>query len=444
MSARVISSSFADLARLVDHLLVGERVGEPVVGHRVDRLHVAHAEAEAGAGQQVGSVRHRLHPAGDADLEVAGADRLVGEPDRAHARGADLVDVSEGTSFGIPASICAWREGIWPWPACSTWPKITCWTWSAPTSARSSAASIASPPSSGAPLEASAPPIFPNGVRAVPRMTVWDIEAFLRSDWGRRRPRRTDSMLVKGSTRGARPPSIDSPAVQLEVTSTAARRGGRRPRRRRAGRGRRAARRARRRPPAPATRRPASRSSPSLHPEPPARALVVGLGKPRRARRRAPAGRRRARGEAGRRLRSDLDRLGRPRRRRHRRARRGAGRGHGPRRLPLRPLPLPRRRRRRRRPSSSAWCWSPPTPIARRPRPRRPRPGRRRGGQPRPRRCRTCPRTSSPPRRSPPAPRRSPRPHEAVEVEVLDREAIAAAGMGGLIAVSQGAGPSRA
>ena len=37
-----------------------------------------------------------------------------------------LLIVSEGTSFGIPASIWAWREGIWPWPACSTWPKITC------------------------------------------------------------------------------------------------------------------------------------------------------------------------------------------------------------------------------------------------------------------------------------------------------------------------------
>ena len=44
-----------DLARLVDHLLVGERVGEAVVGHRVDRLDVAHPEAEAGAGQQVGA-----------------------------------------------------------------------------------------------------------------------------------------------------------------------------------------------------------------------------------------------------------------------------------------------------------------------------------------------------------------------------------------------------
>ena len=39
-----------------------------------------------------------------------------------------LLIVSEGTSFGMPALICAWREGICPWPACSTWPKITCST----------------------------------------------------------------------------------------------------------------------------------------------------------------------------------------------------------------------------------------------------------------------------------------------------------------------------
>ncbi len=33
-----------------------------------------------------------------------------------------LLIVSEGTSIGTPAAICAWREGIWPAPPCSTWP----------------------------------------------------------------------------------------------------------------------------------------------------------------------------------------------------------------------------------------------------------------------------------------------------------------------------------
>ena len=86
-----------------------------------------------------------------------------------------LFTVSEGTSRGIPALICACREGIWPWPAWSTWPKRTCCTCSGSTSERSSAASIARPPSSIASMEAKAPPIFPNGVRAVPRITVCDI-----------------------------------------------------------------------------------------------------------------------------------------------------------------------------------------------------------------------------------------------------------------------------
>ena len=86
-----------------------------------------------------------------------------------------LLTVSEGTSFGMPPLIWAWREGICPWPACRTWPKITCWTCSAPTPERSSAASIAMPPSSGASSEERAPPILPTGVRAVPRITELDI-----------------------------------------------------------------------------------------------------------------------------------------------------------------------------------------------------------------------------------------------------------------------------
>ena len=86
-----------------------------------------------------------------------------------------LLTVSEETSFGIPPLICAWRLGIWPWPACSTCPKTTCSTCSGATSARSSAAAIAVPPSSVASSEARPPPIFPNGVRAAPRITVLGI-----------------------------------------------------------------------------------------------------------------------------------------------------------------------------------------------------------------------------------------------------------------------------
>ena len=82
----------ADLGRLDEHLLAGERVREPVVDHRVERLHVAHAGAEARLREHVGRLRHRLHPAGDGDLDVTGADRGVEHAGGAHARGADLVD----------------------------------------------------------------------------------------------------------------------------------------------------------------------------------------------------------------------------------------------------------------------------------------------------------------------------------------------------------------
>ena len=83
-----------------------------------------------------------------------------------------LLMVSEVVSLGMPALIWAWREGIWPCPAWSTCPKTTCWTCSGATSARSRAPAIATPPRSVASSVLSAPPIFPNGVRAVPRITV--------------------------------------------------------------------------------------------------------------------------------------------------------------------------------------------------------------------------------------------------------------------------------
>ena len=95
-SARVISSSSPISVGLLEHLLAGERVAQAVLDHRVERLDVAHAEALARAGQQVGRLRHRLHAAADRDLEVAGAHRLVEHPDRAHARRAHLVDRLRG------------------------------------------------------------------------------------------------------------------------------------------------------------------------------------------------------------------------------------------------------------------------------------------------------------------------------------------------------------
>ena len=83
-----------------------------------------------------------------------------------------MLIVSDETSFGIPALICAWRDGIWPCPAWMTWPMITWSTCSGSTLARSSAAAIAMPPSSVASTVLRPPPSLPMGVRAALRITV--------------------------------------------------------------------------------------------------------------------------------------------------------------------------------------------------------------------------------------------------------------------------------
>src|SRR5689334_8488287 len=107
-----------------------------------------------------------------------------------------LLMVSEETSLGIPALICAWREGIWPWPAWSSWPITTWSTWSGLISARSRAAAIALPPRSVASSDFSPPPSFPTGVRAADRITVLGITASLSCGSGGSGP-----ILVRGAVR---------------------------------------------------------------------------------------------------------------------------------------------------------------------------------------------------------------------------------------------------
>ena len=71
-------------------LVIG--VLEPVEEHRIGHLAVAHAIAGAGAVEQIGRIAHALHAAGDGDLGAAGADEVMGEHRRLHARAAHLVD----------------------------------------------------------------------------------------------------------------------------------------------------------------------------------------------------------------------------------------------------------------------------------------------------------------------------------------------------------------
>ena len=81
------------------HVEVVVDVPEAVVDHRVDCGGIPHTEAGARLREQVGSVGHRLHAAGDDDVRIAGLDGLRGERDGAQARAADHVD-GDGADFG--------------------------------------------------------------------------------------------------------------------------------------------------------------------------------------------------------------------------------------------------------------------------------------------------------------------------------------------------------
>ena len=78
-----------------------------------------------------------------------------------------LMVVAEVPS-GRPALSSAWRAGACPTPACRTWPIRTSSIWAVAGSrpARSTAARMATPPSSVAGTVLSAPPNLPIGVRA--------------------------------------------------------------------------------------------------------------------------------------------------------------------------------------------------------------------------------------------------------------------------------------
>ena len=88
----------------VAHVALLERAPQAVVDHRVDELAVAHAQAFAHARQQVRAVAHRLHAAGDRDVDVAGANALGGQHHGLEPRAAHLVDGQRGDVIGEPAA----------------------------------------------------------------------------------------------------------------------------------------------------------------------------------------------------------------------------------------------------------------------------------------------------------------------------------------------------
>ena len=80
------------LVRALAHVLLGEGRPQAVVHHRIDHLGVAQAGAEARLRDEIRGLGHRLHAAGHDDLDLAGADELVGQGDRIEAGQAHLID----------------------------------------------------------------------------------------------------------------------------------------------------------------------------------------------------------------------------------------------------------------------------------------------------------------------------------------------------------------
>src|SRR5215510_15041316 len=83
-----------------------------------------------------------------------------------------LLTVVQPTLSGMPAPKLACRAGAWPWPAGKTQPMMTSCTSAGATPARSSAARIATAPSSGAAKSLSSPCKAPIGVLAAPTITT--------------------------------------------------------------------------------------------------------------------------------------------------------------------------------------------------------------------------------------------------------------------------------
>ncbi len=86
-----------------------EGILETVDEHVIEHAAVTHAIAAAGLLEQIRRVAHALHAAGHHDLVAAGAQQIVGEHGRLHARPAHLVDgraagflAEAGAEGGLP------------------------------------------------------------------------------------------------------------------------------------------------------------------------------------------------------------------------------------------------------------------------------------------------------------------------------------------------------
>src|SRR6266853_788247 len=101
----------------IAHVIAIEGVPQPVADHRIDELGIAHLDPVA----QVDAVRRLAHaflPAGDDDLGIAVADRLVAERHGAQPRTAELIDAvggdlegDSGSDGGLPCRVLPFTGG---------------------------------------------------------------------------------------------------------------------------------------------------------------------------------------------------------------------------------------------------------------------------------------------------------------------------------------------
>ena len=178
LRARVDAVVLGDDLAGAAHVALLERAPQPVADHRVDERRVPHAQPFARARQQVRAVAHRLHAAGDGDVDVADGDALGGEHDRLESGAAHLVDGERGDVIGQPAAERRLPRRVLPEPGETTLPMMHSSTIAGSMPARRTASATTSAPSCGAVKSLSAPRNLPVGVRTALTMTTSRSHAF--------------------------------------------------------------------------------------------------------------------------------------------------------------------------------------------------------------------------------------------------------------------------
>ena len=80
--------------------------------HRVDDLGVSYPEPFTGAGQQVRAVAHRLHPAGDGNVDIGG-DSQPDQTPVSTTQNSDQDSIIDANDHILPEVLAARRRGVW-------------------------------------------------------------------------------------------------------------------------------------------------------------------------------------------------------------------------------------------------------------------------------------------------------------------------------------------